>query len=633
MIKLLPMDIIKKIKCNPIHLDEKINFLIDKSREMRLKVISKPIDNTTKIKLLVDDTFIFNIYTMITHVFSLKDSENNAYVDILKKINQYNIEFNTDISLLNVIIELYKGTKNVDEKFFLQRLLKSMEKYGTCNESHKKILEIFTNLNSIEEQIIEILDKPTSIKIDRKNIDAKSESIMSSVYPDKKNNIYIDKARYYYLIKKISDKPTRIYIENQYIQRYYKLNQALNRLLISRKVYTELLGYDSFYLMVSNKSAEDTENIKLMLRDLNEKLDINLGQSLEELKSLSKTDRLRLNDIVYGLDRLYPEIKFKPIDIIQLILNVLQTKFKIRCKQSGIKSPIDNTSLIELSSTDGTLKGYLILDLLNANRKIKAPQLIKISNNYGTNVAVLYLTAPYTNLDKSILNLSDVVVLFREFGMVIYNIFSLTPFGVSDDDIEIINFLPDVMEFILFNQSILNMFIPDKNIIKKILHVRYFELLINLKLKCLSVLFDNIIHSSDEFYGLLKKSSNEHICADLYKKIFIDLFGKFSSSIDITNININPNAILNIIEGQQGLIFGNLISNILAFTAANFIMKSSKLDLFYDFLQNKNYSYKKNLIKFISSIEEDYYNVFLAKCLKIKNIHVESYFDVETEAN
>ena len=44
---------------------------------------------------------------------------------------------------------------------------------------------------------------------------------MSSVYPDKKNNIYIDKARYYYLIKKISDKNTRIYIE--YIQLYKKI--------------------------------------------------------------------------------------------------------------------------------------------------------------------------------------------------------------------------------------------------------------------------------------------------------------------------------------------------------------------------------------------------------------------------
>jgi hypothetical protein len=215
--------------------------------------------------------------------------------------------------------------------------------------------------------------------------------------------------------------------------------------------------------------------------------------------------------------------------------------------------------------------------------------------------------------------------------MVIQNIFAYTPLGQSENDVETINFLPDLMEFILFNKSILEMIIPDKNIIKKILHVRHFEFLLNLKLKCISVLFDNIIHSSNEFIQIIKKSDDKNVLNDLYKKIYCDLFSKFSKYINLDTVDITPNVIFNIINGQQGLIFGNLISSILAFNGALHIMENRKLDLFYEFLNNENYSYKKNLIKFISSIDEDYYKVFLAKCLKIKNVHVESYFDVETQ--
>jgi len=632
------MDNIKKlIKLNYDQLNEKIIFLIEKSREMKMKVISKPLDNNDKLKLLVDDTFIFHIITMIVQIKSLQ-VKTNEYNVLLKKLLDYNIEFNTDIALLNAIINLYKTIDNEDSKFFILKLIKSMEKYGTCNNDHAKILEIFKYNEETEDLIDTILNKPTQIKIDRNNIDAKSESIMTEVYPDKKNNIYIDRARYYYLIKKISDNVIRNYIETQYIQRYSKLYVALNKLLISRKLYSKLLNYESFYEFVSNKNEEETENIKVMLKDLNDNIDSKLEDSLQEVKEMicnvnnDKNYKLKLTDIIFALDKLYPSIKFKPIDIIQLVINVIQNKLKIRFKQSTTPSPISSANLIEIYSANNTLKGYLFLDLLNnENKKITQPVLIKLSPQYGNNLPVLYLSAPYTDLDKSICNMSDVVNIFREFGLVIQHIFAYTPLGQGENEIETINFLPDLMEFLLFNKSILETIIPDKNIVKKILHVRQFELLINLKLKCISVLFDNIIHSSNEFIQIINKTNDTNILNDLYKKIYCDLFSNFSDHLDLKTINIAPNIIFNIVNGQQGLIFGNLISTILAFNGAIHIMENRKLDLLYDFLNNEKYSYKKNLIKFISSIDEDYYKVFLAKCLKIKNIHVESYFDIETQ--
>ena len=118
----------------------------------------------------------------------------------------------------------------------------------------------------------------------------------------------------------------------KFIQRYSKLLGALDKLLISRKLYSKLLGYESFYEFVSNKNEEETENIKVMLQDLNVNIDSQLESSLKEIQSLIAIDKLKLTDIIHSLDRLYPNIKFKPIDIIQLVINVCQNKLKIKFK-------------------------------------------------------------------------------------------------------------------------------------------------------------------------------------------------------------------------------------------------------------------------------------------------------------
>ena len=48
----------------------------------------------------------------------------------------------------------------------------------------------------LSEFIQNIIDKSIKLKIDRNKIDARSESIMSSVYPDKNNTISINKKNY-----------------------------------------------------------------------------------------------------------------------------------------------------------------------------------------------------------------------------------------------------------------------------------------------------------------------------------------------------------------------------------------------------------------------------------------------------
>jgi hypothetical protein len=627
------MDIIQKIMKIPIKsIPDKIENLINHSIDIRNKIL-KDIPSDQKIKLLIDDIFNFNIYIICLNLILIKTS-NKENIQILThmitQLKEYNYAFNTDVKLLKVILQLYSYTKNPDEIFFLMKIIKSMEKYGSCNSKHESILKILKIIDSTENLISDILDKPLSINIDRSKIDAQSESIMSSVYPDKQNKIIIDKSKFYYLIKNISDRKIRIHLENSYMKRYIDILPAISKLIISRNAYAKLLDSESYYAFISSKSKELTENFRMMIRDLNTKIDIPLSLTIKTIQSNIKCNsKLKITDVIYGLSKLYPSIKFKPFEIIQAIILLIKSKFKITFKSSSIASLYPEANPLEIYDENNKLRGYLFLDLLRHTKKSKQLSLLRLAPSYGNNLCILYLIGSFTNLEDSICSFSDVVLLFREFGMILNNIFSITPTSISEDDTELINFMPDLMEFFAYDPKVLNILCKsDKKIISEILSARYNELLFNMKLKCISVLFDNIIHDSNEFIEIARTNDQNQIYTtlfDLYKKIFVDIFEKVNIDTNITTIS--PHVIHNVINGQQGVIFGNVLSIILAFNVYSYINTKGDLEAFYQLLENRNYSYKENLINFIKKIDGDYYENFLVNCLKIKSSNVENCFD------
>lgn len=638
------MDIIKKL--SKIDGDTYINditSLIKKSREVRKKILENEILDELKIKLLIEDIYLFNIYNQIL-VLNLYRTNNKVdlenYAICLDKIQNYNYEFNQDINVLKVIISLYSKTNNPDYKFFLFKVIKSQEKYGSCNKNHEAIFNLIKNIDKNESIINDILSKPVTIELNRQNIDAQSSSIVSSVYPDKKNTVVIDKSRYYYLLKKISLPEIRNNIEEQFMQKYCDLIPAITKLILSRYNYAVLLDQDNYYSFVSNKTPEDTDNLQTMLNDLNDKLDSQLKPTLELLKNkYNNNNKLSINDIIYSLDKLYPDIKFKPVDIIQTVMLLLLAKFNIKFKQSNITPINQDCNPLEIYDKNNNLKGYLFLDLVKNKKTVKQLTLLKLAYAYGENLPVLYLLGNYTDLEKEICSISDVVNIFREFGNIINNVFVYTPTGIGEDDIELINFLPDLMEFFVFDKSVLISLCKNKSIVTQILNARYHSLLIDIKLKCINVLYDNLIHSSNDLINLIKKDKEFkfNILGDLYNKVFIDIFSKVTDYIDINNKFILPQVIHNIVNGHQGLLYGNILSLILAYNTYASLNTNTKLDKLFELLENKNYSYKKNLIKFISEIDEDYYSKFLKECLKIKNVIINNYFDdvtiTQTDAN
>ena len=134
-------------------------------------------------------------------------------------LKKYNFEINKNDKLLQFLIESIKHTDDFYDKIFISKIAKSLNKFGINNDKKDKITKIIEQLDKTENDILNTLDKSVSFKINRNKIDARSESIMSTVYPDDNNVIYVNKKKYLYLIKKISDNKIKSDLENLYMNR------------------------------------------------------------------------------------------------------------------------------------------------------------------------------------------------------------------------------------------------------------------------------------------------------------------------------------------------------------------------------------------------------------------------------
>jgi hypothetical protein len=184
------------------------------------------------------------------------------------------------------------------------------------------------------------------------------------------------------------------------------------------------------------------------------------------------------------------------------------------------------------------------------------------------------------------------------------------------------------MEFMAYDDFVLNLISEKLNLnikkfSKEIKTLRRIELLLNLKLRCMNVLFDNVIHSSTSFINKIKKQELEDIkksFLDLYNNIFNDIFKKHLSYIKNTQL-IHPNIITNQVNGNHGLLFGTIISIILAYSIFYLLTnKKENIDMnkfIFDLLENKEYSYKKIILDFISKNNINYFKLFIEKCLDI----------------
>jgi Zn-dependent oligopeptidase len=637
------MDIIKKIFSlkNDQILDQ-VKNIITQSETCIDRLINEDIEPKIKINMLIQDTYICDTYTSVISLLILicDKSDYHNWIQAEKLFKQHNNSFNTNQELLKIIIELIKQTDDMYDKIFLSKMGRSMEKYGLNTNNSSRIAKILSQIEDTENNIFNILDKPLKIQIDRKNIGARSESIMSSVYPDDSNNIIVNKKKYYYLLKKLTDKNISKELESQYMKRYVDILPLTGKLLILRSIYAKNIGFNNYYELVSEKTEEETEEIQQLITDLNLKLDMPFSNILNDLKRVLKNTKLDFNDIIHALDILSPDIKLSPIEMLQYVMTTIQQKLSIDFKTSKMSALNKNSNCIEVFDRNNNLKGYLHIDLIQReNKRTNQMSVIKLNNQYKNNLPSVYFIGCYTNLEEKYCSYSELVIMFREFGNILINLFAHTPNGINEFDLEIFNFIPDIMEFIAYDDYVLSLVLYNQygenyhHKMKQIKSIRKIEFIINLKLKCTNALFDNIVHNSSNFINKISKCELDeikNILLDLNNNIMKDIFGKHDKNLIFIQPYINQTTVNNLINGNQGLIYGSILSIILSFNAYKIIMtnKSKSNEFLFNLLENKNYSYRKLILEFISQLNNDYYNEFLQSCLGIQP-DSENYYDEE----
>jgi hypothetical protein len=355
---------------------------------------------------------------------------------------------------------------------------------------------------------------------------------------------------------------------------------------------------------------------------------------------IKKNTIIDFNDIIYILSRLQPNIKLKPVELLQYAMITIQKKFNIIFKHSTIEPLNPHSNVIEIYYNN-ILKGYLHIDLLTRKeKKISQISVIKLNSGYGNHLPNVYLIGNYSELDKNLCGYSELVLMFREFGNILTNIFAITPNGINEIDLELFNIIPDLMEYLAYDKFVLELvtkkIYPEsyEKIMKDIIEYRKIESIINMKLKCTAVLFDNIIHNSNEFYSLLKKSEINDmtkIILDLQKSVFETIFKTSTDDINLDLTYIYPLFVNNIINNNESLIYGTVLSQIIAYTIYKLLCDGKANNFIIEILENKEYCFKKNILNFIIQNGIDYFETFVEGYLGINTQDYPSLYEEDTE--
>uniref|UniRef100_A0A6C0EB06 Peptidase M3A/M3B catalytic domain-containing protein n=1 Tax=viral metagenome TaxID=1070528 RepID=A0A6C0EB06_9ZZZZ len=623
-----------------------INSIIRKSNDVITS--AKKNNNPNEFaELLIKDSFDFNTVISIVCLMKYICSENDIvyWNSADKKINEYIQSYNCDIELFNSIVKNIGHITNRHYKLFLYRTLKTMDKYG-IKYNVKEVRMFLNKIHEAEKYIFEFLEKPIKIDINKTSVDHESESLLSAVNPEG-NRIVINRESLYYLIKRVPDNKLRQDIEDKYMIHTNKISSLFANILILRYFYAKKINYNSYSHIVNNKEISEIDEIKDLIVDLNNKLN---DETRKYIKFVQKEtnkkigEKIGLHDIIYICNKLLPSVKFTPNHVFNTIAYIFRDYFGIKMEMSP-SNPIKETAKLDLYYKDtGVHIGTIFLDAIKrTDKRVREPTIIKINNECTTaginEKPIVYLLTSYVSLNTDCMSFDNVVKLFRAFGYAIHNILASTPSGIQEDDGELYNFMPYIMEFFIYDNMILRILtndIPEEQLKRFILSKR-IEFIITLKILCGNSLFDNIIHGSDEVIKSLQDDKDKSVkLLELYNKINSEIFTCVNDMFNVTSKSISPHFLYNGINGEQGIVYGNILSIIFGFNAFLLIKNGKGGDFVKNVENNKDYKYKHTINEFIKQINCDYYDNFLEKFIGIKINYEDNYFDdkgTETECD
>lgn len=629
------------------------NLLLGYTGMMRL-ITDDPIFEEMDTKLLkyINDFYDDTEFTKSLCMIYTKYKEQCDGIELGDHINYENMEF---IRFLERIID---RLQIVDKKVAIQSYITMLENkiYNLINVTPLIVLD-----SKYTKSIP--LEKLNKLEITGKKITKNNSEILE---------IPLHYDNYSILINNVTSLDIRHEIEKKYVSRSHTAMKDFSDLVIYRKLFASEMGYPSFFQYVTRDKKDNSEVIKKLIISLNSKIENQTKVEIEKIYNYynKRFDIANHKKITHVDIRHYIKIHsnsrtYDKYVVIYYLFLLIKKYFGITVKrydwqdknndknndknknntENGIS--FDTFKSFELvldddkpdnGNLENNLLGRLYIDIDRSDtKKIIDPISVKVSDRMliSDNLYSVPEVVLLANYDKEITYL-DIVQLFKEFGYVLQELCYKSGVGLVNRDPEFSNFMPILMENIAWDRDTIELICGKENsdIVDHTFAMRYFNICIALKHKCINAKFDHLLHNSDEMIEILVKiiNNNEDVSdsvkntiVQLYQTIYKESFGNVSDYLnipeDITLASVDPLNLVQEINGAQGLLYSNLMNEIFAYSTYHIL--KNKLKSGNEFrkivLENGVTPFKDLISEFLSVPNLNSFNLYLTKLLGIVN--------------
>jgi len=635
---------------------EFVDLFIKSSLNIRNAIIDN--DNMTTCMFgLISDTYMCNIVLRYVGMMCLISSD-PKWETVDNQLMDYSAEFYNNEKFRNKLLELHNNYSKIHEKTkenydycrFLERMLNRSDLTKRGNDIKK-------NVRMLEKRIFNIMNINPVVKISTRHF-----KTLPKNYENEQGRIVVPltQMNYHNIMDQIDDMNVRHQIETQYMSRTKTTMNDFSKLIVLRKLVAEYAGYSTYFKYINRGKYDNSETIKELIVELNKKINKKISVEINKIHQYySRKDleieKLSLCDIIKYVRLHKNNTKFDPKTVFDVIFTVFEKYFNITFEKTNEKGW--NTSVIVYTAVDLMTKkifGRLYLDILfDENKKVSEPISIRLAdkmqiNPNTTTCAEIALIANYgdsSSADLTIRSMTymDIIRLFKEFGYILNSLCYESRVGLINYDEEFSNYLPLLMEYIAWDSETIRMITKDcdPSIADHIKISRYFDMMICIKLKCVGAKFDHLLHNSEPLLDIIikaieKKGDAVDEILETYKDIYKEMMEPISEIFISDASYVDPNTIIQEINGSQGVLYANLMNEIFAYSTYWMIKNNKTNDPTDSFrncvLSNGTTNYREVVRNYLKKMNVNHFDLYVKNVIKIDEtpespIEDTNYFD------
>ena len=615
---------------------EVTNIIINANNIISKLYVTHELTYIEQIDIIQDHMYYINYYYSVIGLLRIIN-DTKLLQETDKLFSNYFKDIYSNPLFFNIVKKIKKNIisiKNIsiDNKYLIiiNNLINKCE-----NFNNKIVLKLLDNIELFEDKIYEIhsVNIPI-IEIDKKYF----KSSLTEIPFDIGNKIKLNRTNYYILQKRITDPLIRDNIEKKYLSNneilYYLSKIILCRHEIALNMSKKNKIFNNYFEYIQNNNNnteyEQSHDIKKMLYDLldltDNKINTELSIILSELHKDGFNNKLIIDqhDIIFYYEKLKNHTKFTPIMVLNLLEYTMKHFFNISMvKNDSNKYKLwsDNIIVYTLSYNNKYMSTVYFDIIGRPTKNFMHPMFVSLTNMYSpkkiSKIPTIYdlqnsvILASFSSLTSQCLSINDISNIFREFGHIVQQFNNYLFY----DNIEFKNLFPQIFEYLIYNEKILEKICFGKNkdvLLKHFIFMKKINFCISLKIRGINIVFDHVIHNIPKnilntlYANINNKDESSNIIIKLYDNIYKSLMK------NIPNINKNINGInFNIVSNEltqnAGKLYENILTEIIGFGIYKLISSGRGEELLSLLLMNK-VNLKKNIDSFTRDI--DYFSIF-----------------------